>query len=1133
MRSLGIVYMDKSILFIILVLVGFSIQSQTVSKNFRSKVIEVKKDTIHLDSVAINSQQFKIFDISKKRIPTSEFKVNFNKATLIINAKKYKKITVEYFRFPYFVTKIYTPFDEKLIITDKINDGVLYSLTTNKKASEIKLFEGLQTRGFISRGITSGNNQNAVTNSALDLEISGKLSKDVTLRANIFDTNIPIQQNGYSQNLTDFDRIFIEMFSENWRVKAGDISIENNTSFFLPFTKQIAGLEVEANITDKLKVAASGAVVRGKFNNYKFTGIEGNQGPYKIFGANNEAAILIIEGSEKVFINGIILKQGVNNDYTINYNLGELTFTTTYPITNDMRITVEFQYSDKNYTRFITYEKAVYSSDKFKISGYFYAENDAKNQPLQQSLTEVQKQILANAGNNKAAMIAESAFIDTFNENKILYKKIPNTNKDYFEYSINPADELFSVKFSNVGVNSGDYILDSTIAIGSIFKFVGVNQGNYKPIIRLIAPTKSQFFILKSEYQPNEKTSLETEIALSNNDANLFSAIDNNQNKALAAKIGWQQVLMDKKWQLSTNISHEYAHKNFRSIQRWETVEFNRDWNIITNNATKNYFQSELLLKNKKKDFVLYRFNNLDYFEIFKGIKHDFQSKINFNKTTFFANASFLSNTSTLEENSFLVAKVKAEHHLKKGWFGAFINFETNSRQNIETQDFINTSHRFKKYEGYVGLGDSTKVFAKIGFNYTNNDSIKVNKFTEINHRKTFYINSKLIKNKNTNLSVFANYRITKNSFTTNEKALNSRVTFNQKLFKNFIHINTVYETSSGNVARQDFIYVQTEPGLGFYTWIDYNDDGVKDFNEFEIAQFQDQANYLRLPKPNLRFIATQRAKWNQTVTINPGNWATKTGFKKVVSHFYNQSFLSVENEQERTPNSFQLNPFDFNENSLVGLNLNLRNSLYFNKDLQKNSVTFTYGTSKLKQQYFIGNQENNILLHQLDYAHKFEGFWLLNFMGKTSNNTLETDNFANRNYEINATEIQPKISFLYNENNRFSVFYHYKNKQNNLKNFEKLKQQKFGIDYFYISKKKNQISANINVFLNDFTGDSNTPVAYQMLEGLQAGKNYTWSLLFNQKLNSFLNLNINYLGRKSEDSKTIHTGNIQLRAVF
>jgi hypothetical protein len=1124
--------LQKYFLFV-LFFVGFSLQAQKISSDFRKKIIEVKTDTISLDSVALNPQRFKILDSTKKVLLASEYTINFSKAILIINSKKHPKITVEYYRIPEFITKIYTPFDENLILQNSGNSATLYSLTTNKKTSEIQLFDGLQTRGFISRGITTGNNQNAVTNSALDLEISGKLSKDVTLRANIFDTNIPIQDNGYSQNLTDFDRIFIEMFSDQWRVKAGDISLKNNTSFFLPFTKQIAGLEVEANLSEKLKVAASGAVVRGKFNNFRFTGVEGNQGPYKLFGANNEAAILIIEGSEQVFVNGVLLKQGENNDYTVNYNLAELTFTTTFPITNDMRITVEFQYSDRNYTRFITYEKAEYKSDKFQLSGYFYSENDAKNQPLQQSLTEEQQQILANAGNNTDAMIAESAFIDAFNENKVLYQKISNANEEYFEYSTNPNDELYSVNFLNVGLNNGDYILENTIAIGNIFKFVGFNQGDYNPIIRLIAPTKSQFFVVKSGYQPNKKTTLETEIALSNNDANLFSTIDDQQNKALAAKIGWQQVLIDKKWQLSANISHEYAHKNFRSIQRWESVEFNRDWNILTNLATKNYFQSELLLKNKKKDFVSYRFNNLNYTDTFNGIKHEFHSSINLDKTTFFADASFLENTSTLEDNSFLVAKARAEHSLNTSWFGAFINFETNSRKNVQTQDFINTSHRFKEYESYVGLGDSTKVFAKIGFNYRDNDSIKSNQFTEINQRKTFYINSKLIKNKKTNLSVFANYRITKNSFAADEKALNSRIIFNQKLFNNFINLSTVYETSSGNVARQDFIYVQTEPGLGFYTWIDYDADGIKDFNEFEIAIFQDQANYLRLPKPNLRFIATQRAKWNQTLTINPRNWSSKTGFKKVVSHFYNQSFLSVENEQERTENSFQVNPFDFNENSLVRLNLNIRNSLYYNKDLQHNSVTFTYGNSKLKQQYFIGNQDNNITLKRLDYEHKFADFWLLNVMGKNSLNTLETENFIDRNFEIQAYEINPKISFLYNENNRFSAFYHFKDKKNQLQNLEQLQQQQFGIAYFFIGKKKNQISADLNVFLNDFSGDANSPVAYQMLEGLQAGKNFTWSLLFNRKLNSFLNINLNYLARKSENSKAIHTGSVQLRASF
>ena len=70
-------------------------------------------------------------------------------------------------------------------------------------------------------------------------------------------------------------------------------------------------------------------------------------------------------------------------------------------------------------------------------------------------------------------------------------------------------------------------------------------------------------------------------------------------------------------------------------------------------------------------------------------------------------------------------------------------------------------------------------------------------------------------------------------------------------------------------------------------------------------------------------------------------------------------------------------------------------------------------------------------------------------------------------------------------------------------------------------------------MFLNDFDGDQNTPVGYQMLEGLQPGNNYTWNLLFNQKLTSILNLTLNYSGRKSEDSKIIHTGMVQLKALF
>lgn len=1117
----------------VLLFVGFCIQSQTISTDFRNKKFVLKKNTLQFDSVPINPLKFKILNALLKPIKKEDYKVDFNNATLFINAKKYSEITIEYFRFPEFLTKVYTPYNERLIVPNSTNTGKLYSLTTNKKATDIQLFEGLETKGFISRGITSGNNQNAVTNAALDLQISGKLSESVTLKANIWDTNIPIQENGYSQNISDFDRIFVEMFHEKWRVRAGDLSLKNQESFFAPFVKQAAGLEVEAKVSDHVKVSASGAVVRGKFNRFSIIGVEGNQGPYKITGTNNEPNILIIGNSEAVYINGIQIQRGENKDYTIDYNLGEITFNTTYPITNDMRILIEFQYSDRNFTRFVTYNSAAYTSEKLNISSFFYSENDAKNQPLQQVLTDNQKDILANAGNNTDLMFAESAFIDAFDENKILYRKIQNGAVEIFEFSKDENEELFFVNFINVGTNNGNYNLERSTAIGNIYSFVGVNQGSFSPLTRLIPPSKNQIFMVKSDYDSGNKTKLSSEVAVSNNDANLFSTINDNNNAAIAAKIGWQQVLIDKKWTLTSNINHEFAHKNFRTLQRWETVEFNRNWNLLTNNATKNYFQSAFKLENKKDDFVLYRYNHLNYIDAYNGNKHQLNAKMQLKNTAIFIDGSFLTNTSTLEDNSFLVAKATVEHQFKKSWLGGFTNLETNSRKNITTNNFVNTSHRFKELETYFGVGDSAQVFAKIGFNYRNNDSIKNNKFTEINNRKTIYINSKIINNKNTNLSVFANYRSTQNNFTENEQSLNSRVLFNKKLFNNFVNLGTLYETSSGNVARQEFVYVQTEPGLGYYTWLDYNNDGIQDFDEFEIAEFQDQANYLRVPKPNLRFLATQRAKFRQSINLNFNAWRTKKGFKKILSHFNNDSFFNIENEQNRIGNSFNFNPFRFDENNLIGLNLSIRNSLYFNRNLQKYSTTYTYGNLRNKQQFLIGTQENNIKTHQIDFTHKFATFWLGELMGKISENDLQTENFNNRNYFIESIEIQPKISFLHSDNNKLSAFYHYKNKKNTLADFETLNQQQFGLEYFFLKGAKNQITANVNVFLNDFKGDTNTPVAYQMLEGLQDGQNYTWNLLFNRKLNNFLNLNLSYLGRKSENSKTIHTGSVQLRAIF
>ena len=1124
--------MTKKGWFLILFFIGFYANSQNTSSDFRTKKFMVSKDTIKFDSVPINPQNFKVLAGQKILYPT-EYEIFYNEALLIISAEEYQEITIEYFRFPAFITKTYSPFDKKFIVPNNSNTGQLYSLTTNKKATELKLFDGLKTSGYINRGITSGNNQSTVANSSMDINIEGKLSDKVAIRANIFDTNIPLQENGYSQSITDFDRIFIELYSKDWRVKAGDISLKNESSYFLAFEKQVSGLEVAASINTNTKIAASGAIVRGQFSSYDFVGIEANQGPYKIFGPNNEPNFVIIAGSEKVFVNGSKITKGINEDYLIDYNIGEVRFNTTFPITNDMRIRVEFQFSNRNYTRFISYEKAEYKTNNVEISGYFYNENDVKNQPIQVSLTAAQKQILANAGNNTNLMVGESAYPDVFDANRILYKKVQSGTNDYFEYSTNENDNLFTVTFSNVNNNEGDYILSETFANGNVFVYVGANLGNYQPITQLIAPTKLQVAVLNSSYKPSKKTTILTEVAFSNNDQNLFSTIDNNQNKGIATKLAWKQTLLDKKWKLLSDVNYLFIHKNFNTIQRFQSVEFNRDWNL--NNPTGNQQQIgiDLSLQKSEDTFLNYSFQQLQFSDNFKGEKHLITSNLQLKNTSFYTNSSFLSNNSEIQDNTFLRVKAGIEQRLLKSWFGGFLNIESNNGVIKQTQEAILTNHQFKEYEGYIGLGDSTKVFAKVGFNYRDNDSIRTNTFTEINNRKTYYLDAKIIQTERTNLSLFANYRETENAFSENQKALNSKIIYNQRFLKNFITLGTSYETSSGNVAQQDFVYVEVEAGQGFYTWIDYNDNGIQEFDEFEVAEFQDQANFLRVPLPNLQFIATQSAKINQSITLNANQWSNKTGLKKVLSHFYNQFFLSSRNELERARNSFNLNPFNMSKDQQISVNFTIKNSLYFNRGLQNFSATYTYAKAENKQQYSIGSQDTDTNYQQIDFQHKVGKFWLIDLQGKLSENKLETENFNNRNYEIDVIAFQPKISYVLNNDNRFAAFYHMKNKENTLAEFEKLKQQKIGIEYFYTGKSTSQFNANFTTFFNDFSGNPNSPVGYQMLEGLQEGTNYTWTFLWNKKLNSFLNVNLNYKGRKSLNSKTIHTGTINLKAVF
>ena len=1132
--------LNKLLFFLVLISFSSSFAQETKSI-YATKKIAFSKDTISIENKSINKNFFKVFDKTGNPIDSTLYKVDFQKGTLLFNETFFSSdsLSISYLKFPDFLTKTYSIYDDKVVVPNEA--GNLYTVNNNN-LKIFKPFDGLNTTGSITRGITVGNNQNSTLNSNLDLQITGKISDKISLRASIQDSNIPLQDNGYSQKLDEFDQIFIELFTDKWNIRAGDLFLENRKSKFLNFNKKVQGLSTHFTFGDedhKTDIFASGALVRGQYAKSTIVGQEGNQGPYKLKGNNGELYVLVVSGSERVYVNGILKTRGENSDYVIDYNAGEITFTSVFPITSEMRITIEYQYSDRNFTRFVTYAGANHETEKWSIGGYLYSENDVKNQPLQQNLSAEQVEILKNAGDNPNLMFAPSAYEDVYSENKILYKKTIVGTTEHFEYSNNSSDVLYNVRFLLVENNLGNYILSNNQAVGKIYQYVepisGIPQGNYEPIIRLIAPTKIQIATILGKFNPSDKTNFDFEIGLSNNDLNLYSNLDDSNNKGFAGKFNAKQRLYSKNFKLDAFANYQNIQNNFRTIERLFTIEFNRDWNLTNPLGNQSLLISGLNFDFGAKGNAVYQLEKLDFSENFSGIRHVVNGFYQTNKLKIQNNSSYLKSDGSYSNSKFIRSETLAKYHFGKNWVGGSLRLEDNKEKLVATNQFSALSQKFTEYGAFVGRGDSTKVFIQLGYLHRVNDSLQNGFLQRVNKSNSYYIKSRLIKTNTSDLSVFINYRDLKYEDKTrkNEPSLNSRLLYNDSFFKQLLQLTSAFETKSGTIAQQEFTYLEVQPGQGVYTWNDYNNNGIQELQEFEIAPFPDQAKYVRVFLPNQIFVKTYQNKFSQSITFNPSIWQNETGFKKVLSYFYNQTSYIVDRKITRNNDNFDLNPFSNNQSDLLGLNSSFRNSLFYNRGKQNHSVTYTYLSSNTRNLLSVGLIESKNNSHQLQYLHLLQKSWLFNFSTKTLVSTTNSENYSSRNFKITGYQLAPKISYLFSKNTSWDIFYEYQKKENQIGNLETLNQNRFGTSFTYSSKKQFTANGEISLYNNKYVGDELSAVGFQILEGLQPGRNTTWRLLIQKSITQYLDINVNYQGRNSETSKTIHTGNVQLRAYF
>ena len=637
-----------------------------------------------------------------------------------------------------------------------------------------------------------------------------------------------------------------------------------------------------------------------------------------------------------------------------------------------------------------------------------------------------------------------------------------------------------------------------------------------------------------------ESSNIKYELSTSNMDLNTFSKIGNQDNVGLAGRIVYDfQKKVNDNWILKQEIGIESVSSNFERIERFREVEFERNWNVqqIVSKENQILSSAKLYFNHSNCGFINYGFNSFWIKENFNGYKNDF--KIKWNKKIYLDFDGSLLNSKGLFETNFIRHQTKFYVPINN-WKIGFEDINENN-QFYQSDTLNNNSYRFYDWKFYLENLDSSKnliqFFYQERYDWFKNRSILDRATKAVSPG----INIGIVNNQNFRFNYSLAYRILEILDTTltdilPENSLASRLNYHLKMWKGSITTNSFVEIGSGLELQKEFIYIEVPAGQGIYTWIDYNDNNIKELNEFEIAAFNDQASYIRVFTPNNTYTKIYNFQYNQNLNIDFRKLVKEKVFlKNFLSKFYNQTAVNTQKKTNELDWQTLINPLVNADNSIIQqMSNSLRNSLFFNRSSSKYSI-------ELVTQLFANK---NLLINGTDFKSiqkdKIKLRWNLNktlmlsshISNETKNNS--SNYMINRNFNINNKEFFNRFSYQPNTLFRIAVKSRYSEKRNSedLGN-EKAFLNDFGIEVRRSKRDKGLLNAEMHFVKIKYNGQSNSTIGFEMLEGLQVGSNITWKVGFQKNMSKNLQLSISYNGRKSEENRTIHSGSMQMRAFF
>ena len=914
----------------------------------------------------------------------------------------------------------------------------------------------------------------------------------------------------------------------------------------------------------------AGGVAKGKFASIDLAPIDNVQGPYRLTGPNGEQFIIVLAGSERVYLDGRLQTRGFDFDYVIDYNLAEITFSPRHLITNNSRLKVDFEYSDLNYSRSLYTLSHYQQLGKLNLRGNFYQEADNPDATANLSLSYQDRQLLRGAG-NVSVVQAPGADSTAFNRTVVQYHRVARldslTGQRRYVYVYANQDSLsgiYTVRFTQVGAGQGDYILSTTDvnANGRVYKYAGPKLGDYQPVRLIPTPLLKQMATAGATYQLDRSTAVFVDLATSQIQRNRFDSTATRGQGGGALRVGytvqdralptWAPAAL-RKYTLRSALDYEHTQAGFTPIDRYRDIEFDRNWSAAStaNATTTDARQDNILnfavgLSRDANHALNYRVSHRNRPGEVNGVQQWLDVAQQVGRLEVRGSLFVLNSQAGRYHSNWARGEATVRYGGGRVIPSYTYRFDKN-RVVSPLGDTIRSANYFDEHTIALQSPDTgrTRYGLSYGFRQDRTPTAELSTLQLHNRAQTVQGNLSTRLSRNQDLRLVATYRdvdLVSQPDSARQRNILGKLDHSVSLFQNQVRSELTYSVQTGRELRRDFSFVAVPAGQGTHYYAgDFNKNGVQDKDEFLEAQTPDAQyrTYIKVYLPTADYITAYQNRLSYRLTVNaPRGWREAGPWLAALARFSSISSVTVDRRTTSPTLGNRLSPFSFGtaDDRLLAFNQLLRNTLYFNRANPifgaELTVQQTQQKTLLAEGFDLRNLSTQSLLLRRTLAQSFTG----RLTTARDIREAQATYSALRNFRLLIYTVQPEISYQPSPRLRLTGSLLHTSKRNVLATREADTNGTFddlGFEARLSQVSKRTVTAATHLTRVSFQGDQSSVVAFEILQALRPGTNYTWNLNLEQRLTNGLNINVAYDGRKASGSPIVHTGRMQVAVLF